>query len=191
MVQGHGDHCLWTRALASHWIIECPMWGLQVHFWPDWLLFTPPLVQSAWFQLTEVASQGVHHLKRSHLWLLPKIPLWAQLHWAVLGCSQVLLPVITTDFRYWCNGEECSCMPWWCSFAPDQTVRFHPSLNNRCIKMMGYFRFANRSAWYISAYGQGLSGSDAAWANRRYHGHRTLPPSMAHMAQARGVLTPS
>lgn len=52
---------------------------------------------------------------------------------------------------------------------------------------MDNFRFTNRSARYISAYSQGLSGSDAAWANRRYHGHRTLPPSMARMAQARGV----
>ncbi|TFY77605.1 hypothetical protein EWM64_g6409 [Hericium alpestre] len=39
-------------------------------------------------------------------------------------------------------------------------------------------RYANRSARFISAYGQGLSGPQAAWANRRYHGHRVLPPEM-------------
>ena len=38
--------------------------------------------------------------------------------------------------------------------------------------------YANRSARFISAYSQGLSGGEAAWANRKYHGHRTLPPSM-------------
>ncbi|KAF8154659.1 hypothetical protein B0H34DRAFT_661116 [Crassisporium funariophilum] len=37
-------------------------------------------------------------------------------------------------------------------------------------------RYANRSARFISAYSQGLSGPKAAWANRKYHGHRTLPP---------------
>lgn len=39
--------------------------------------------------------------------------------------------------------------------------------------------YANRAARFISAYGQGLSGSEATWANRKYHGHRTLPPELA------------
>jgi len=39
--------------------------------------------------------------------------------------------------------------------------------------------YANRAARFISAYDQGLSGPEAAWANRKYHGHRTLPPEMA------------
>jgi hypothetical protein len=39
--------------------------------------------------------------------------------------------------------------------------------------------YANRSARFIDSYHQGLSGSEAAWANRRYHGHRTLPPKWA------------
>jgi len=39
-------------------------------------------------------------------------------------------------------------------------------------------RYANRSARFISAYGEGLSGAEAAWANKKYHGHRTLPPDM-------------
>ena len=30
----------------------------------------------------------------------------------------------------------------------------------------------------MSAYMQGLLGTEAAWVNRKYHGHRTLPPSM-------------
>ncbi|KAF8809609.1 hypothetical protein BYT27DRAFT_7093654, partial [Phlegmacium glaucopus] len=40
-------------------------------------------------------------------------------------------------------------------------------------------RYANRAAQFISAYGQGLTGPEAAWANRKYHGHRILPPDMA------------
>ena len=37
-------------------------------------------------------------------------------------------------------------------------------------------RFADRSARFVAAYREGLSGAQAAWANKTYHGHRTLPP---------------
>jgi hypothetical protein len=37
-------------------------------------------------------------------------------------------------------------------------------------------RFANQAAWFVNAYREGLSGVQAAWANKKYHGHRTLPP---------------
>ena len=46
-------------------------------------------------------------------------------------------------------------------------------------------RYANRSARFISAYIQGLSGADAAWANKKYHRHRTLPPEMVKEAKNR------
>ena len=39
--------------------------------------------------------------------------------------------------------------------------------------------YANLAAHFISAYNQGLTGPEAAWANHKYHGHRTLPPDMA------------
>ena len=32
---------------------------------------------------------------------------------------------------------------------------------------------------FINAYAKGLSGLEAAWANRKYHGHPTLPPAIA------------
>lgn len=41
-------------------------------------------------------------------------------------------------------------------------------------------RYANCSARFISVYAQGLSGSEAVWANWKYHGHQTLP---AHIVQ--------
>ena len=37
---------------------------------------------------------------------------------------------------------------------------------------------ANRATQFISAYSQGLTGAEAAWANQKYHGHRILPPYM-------------
>ena len=40
------------------------------------------------------------------------------------------------------------------------------------------FRYANRAAGFISAYAQNLSGPEAVWANRKYHGHHVLPPSI-------------
>jgi hypothetical protein len=43
-------------------------------------------------------------------------------------------------------------------------------------KLIPSHRFANRAARFVSAYKEGLSGAQAAWANRKYHGHRTLPP---------------
>jgi hypothetical protein len=39
-------------------------------------------------------------------------------------------------------------------------------------------RYADCAACFIDAYYQGLSGSEAAGANQRYHGHQTLPPEM-------------
>ena len=44
-------------------------------------------------------------------------------------------------------------------------------------------RFANRSTRFISAYRQGLSGAQAAWANKKYHGHRVLPPDMVALVK--------
>ncbi len=34
-----------------------------------------------------------------------------------------------------------------------------------------FCRFVNRSACFIFAYCQGLSNAQAAWANKKYHGH--------------------
>lgn len=39
-------------------------------------------------------------------------------------------------------------------------------------------RYANRAARFIDAYQQGLTGEEAVWANRKYHGHRMLPPNI-------------
>lgn len=48
-----------------------------------------------------------------------------------------------------------------------------------------YIRYyADHSARFIDAHSQGLSesGPEAAWANRKYHGHRTLPPAIQVVA---------
>jgi hypothetical protein len=39
-------------------------------------------------------------------------------------------------------------------------------------------RFSNRFLWFLDAYQKGLNGKQAAWANRKYRGHHTLPDSI-------------
>jgi hypothetical protein len=41
-----------------------------------------------------------------------------------------------------------------------------------------FYRYANLLARFMHAYWQGLTGGEAAWANKWYHSHCTLPPSM-------------
>lgn len=36
-------------------------------------------------------------------------------------------------------------------------------------------RFARRSLRYMDGYRKGLNGSEAAWASRKYRGHRSIP----------------
>lgn len=48
-----------------------------------------------------------------------------------------------------------------------------------CRQIYYLISYANGAARFISTYDQGLNGPEAAWANRKYHGHRNLPPEMA------------
>jgi hypothetical protein len=63
------------------------------------------------------------------------------------------------------------------------TSRTHPQDSCFISDINLRYRFANRSARFISAYRQGLSGAQAAWANKKYHGHRTLPPDMVALVK--------
>ncbi|KAJ7922048.1 hypothetical protein B0H13DRAFT_1604002, partial [Mycena leptocephala] len=39
-------------------------------------------------------------------------------------------------------------------------------------------RYASRAARFISAYAHELTGADLACVNKKYHGHRVLPPAI-------------
>ncbi|KAF8582978.1 hypothetical protein K439DRAFT_1349999 [Ramaria rubella] len=39
-------------------------------------------------------------------------------------------------------------------------------------------RYANRLAHFMHAYHLGLNSMQAAWANKKYHGHRVLPETL-------------
>ncbi|KAJ7852102.1 hypothetical protein B0H13DRAFT_1643577, partial [Mycena leptocephala] len=49
-------------------------------------------------------------------------------------------------------------------------------------------RFANRSMRFMDAYLKGLTGAQAAWAARKYRGHRTVPESLMDDMEAAGLL---
>ncbi|KAJ6595968.1 hypothetical protein B0H10DRAFT_1828708 [Mycena sp. CBHHK59/15] len=38
-------------------------------------------------------------------------------------------------------------------------------------------RYANCAAQFILVYTHELTGADLAWVNKKYHGHRVLPPN--------------
>lgn len=44
--------------------------------------------------------------------------------------------------------------------------------------MLTLLRYANRAARFMDAYKRGLNGTQASWANRKFHGHRVLPNSI-------------
>ncbi|KAF9517067.1 hypothetical protein BS47DRAFT_1371507 [Hydnum rufescens UP504] len=46
------------------------------------------------------------------------------------------------------------------------------------IPLVSMQRFANHSLWFMDAYQKGLNAAEAAWANKKYHGHQVLPESL-------------
>ncbi|KAJ3924648.1 MAG: hypothetical protein NXY57DRAFT_907893 [Lentinula lateritia] len=54
--------------------------------------------------------------------------------------------------------------------------KFHCELN--FIEQDSFYSFARRSRRFMDAYHRGLSGKQAAWAGKMYHGHCVLPDSL-------------
>ena len=48
-------------------------------------------------------------------------------------------------------------------------------------------KFATRSRRFMDAYERGLNGKQAAWAARRYRGHRMLPESILDELEKEGI----
>ncbi|KAJ7850652.1 hypothetical protein B0H14DRAFT_2763117 [Mycena olivaceomarginata] len=64
--------------------------------------------------------------------------------------------------------EHCAERGYKVIFFP----KFHPELNF----IEQWWGYAKRSSRFADAYFHGLDGADAAWANKKYRGHRALPP---------------
>jgi hypothetical protein len=66
--------------------------------------------------------------------------------------------------------------------------------NRTCVKLylanlINLISYTNRAAHFISAYGQDLTGPEAAGANHKYHSHRTLPTEMASKLKKKSMKT--
>ena len=125
----------------------------------------------------------IHHFTRSHMWYIyPK----TTASWTLLRCTGVQLNTTIAQ-----NQRLPISMLWrqmflhalmmshYCkSNSKHETLLFSLLLADR-----HSYRYANHSSQFISAYIQGLSGADAAWVNKKYHRHRTLPPDMVKVAK--------
>jgi hypothetical protein len=60
------------------------------------------------------------------------------------------------------------------------------SLDSIPLQMMR--KFATRSRRFMDAYDRGLNGKQAAWAARKYRGHRVLPPNIFEELEKGGVV---
>ena len=49
----------------------------------------------------------------------------------------------------------------------------HPLINSSTLTVS--LSFSTRSRRFMDAYRKGLTGAQAAWANKKYRGHRVLP----------------
>ena len=49
-------------------------------------------------------------------------------------------------------------------------------------------KFSNRSLRFMDAYGHGLNGRQAAWASRKYRGHRVLPNDIMEELGKKGIV---
>ncbi|KAG1789454.1 uncharacterized protein HD556DRAFT_1447068 [Suillus plorans] len=56
------------------------------------------------------------------------------------------------------------------------------------IPLLQIRRYANRSARFMDAYTKGLTGPQAVWATRKYHGHRVVPNSILEALDTAGKI---
>ncbi|KAF9478523.1 hypothetical protein BDN70DRAFT_879866, partial [Pholiota conissans] len=63
------------------------------------------------------------------------------------------------------------------------TIRYLDSIE---LPMMR--KFATRSRRFMDAYDRGLNGRQAAWASRKYRGHRVLPDNILDELEREGVV---
>ena len=63
-----------------------------------------------------------------------------------------------------------------------------PGKENANVSLVHGNQFATRSHRFMDAYEQGLNGRQAAWAARKYRGHRVLPVSIMKDLEKAGIV---
>ena len=101
-------------------------------------------------------------------------------NWTSLNSTEVL-----PNFAFVQQEEQQPLMTWkrrywfvWIIFPLNRFIGVHKFFLFSLLHSYYVYRYANRSARFIHAYGEGLTDAQAAWANKRYHSHCTLPPDM-------------
>ena len=159
----------WAVSVARQWqISQQGMQWFQMHWRSNRLLLLLHPFQLTSLYLCEVSSWGSHYGMWTPLQLLPQIPLWIKLHWAVLGgCEATVQVQATTQENGW-HGKASSGMPQWHPIVADPKVQI---LKLYMIKSLTHgfwsIKFANCSVCFMDAYWKGLNGPQAVWAQRQ------------------------
>ena len=101
-------------------------------------------------------------------------------NWTSLNSTEVL-----PNFAFVQQEEQQPLMTWkrrywfvWIIFPLNRFVGANRFFLFLSLHSYHVYRYANRSARFIHAYEEGLTGAQAVWANKRYHSHRTLLSDM-------------
>jgi len=176
LVQRDGNHHCWAWAVASRWSASTVS-KLLLPFWKNRLLLPPAPFLAAWLHWPKAPIAGSYQMLRSSVWLLPQVLLWDELHRAVLGICEASISGHGAYHDDGGDGGKGGWMPWWCS--PTSHLVVYSFLFSVYFSLTFILiRFANQSAQFMSAYAEGLTSVQASWANRKYHGYRTLPPEI-------------
>jgi hypothetical protein len=54
-------------------------------------------------------------------------------------------------------------------------------------KVLIVHRYATRALRFMDAYRKGLNGKQAAWAAKKYHGHRVIPETILRELEAADI----
>ena len=103
-----------------------------------------------------------------------------EMYWGAVKLRYHVTPKTSCMVQMECNVIECL------DDVPLIQIRryiFSSFSNFLFGNLNSHVRYANCAARFIAAYAQGLTGAEAAWVNRKYHGHQVLPPSMVALVK--------
>ena len=121
LVQGNGGDYPRAWSVARGWT-ACTMWEFPLPSQMGGLLLQATSIYAAWLLGSKTPFTRVHWAPSSFIWLLPQIPLRAQLYLAILGSCKAMLSGGRASSNNWRDGKEGYCMSWWCAPASDPAV---------------------------------------------------------------------
>ncbi|KAJ3884256.1 hypothetical protein GG344DRAFT_71483 [Lentinula edodes] len=89
-----------------------------------------------------------------------------------------LLEILCKERNFQCWGAAKRTYRLMPSSSKEEDLQHNMIASLDAIELIRMRRFARRSRRFMDAYHRGLSGKQAAWAGKMYHGHRVLPDSL-------------